>query len=322
MRHASMPFFRTLVFSAFFALMSTGCFAAEVYPDKVISLIVPFEAGAGVDTIARVVGKYAPKYLGQNIVIINKPGAGGQSGWNALMREPADGYTIAVTVIPNIVFQPLLRDAKSSGYTFADFAHLATLCVIPTALAVGKDSPYTTLEAFLQAAKAKKRGITLGIPAVRSDPHALALMLARQQGLEFNIIPESGGAAMLKGLMGGHIDAVMSNLVFLTQNTDNMRLLAISAAQRSPLNPDVPTFKESGVDIVSVLTRGFAVRQGTPEPVLRHLRDGFAQLAQDPDFLKDMKTISSEVTYLDAEATRIMGEKLMKQPWLIEAFKK
>lgn len=315
-------FFIAIIMMLSFTFTMKDCMAAsKQYPQKSVTCVVTFPAGAGVDSIARVVAKYFPKYFnGQSLIVVNKPGAGGQTGWNSILREKKDGYTITVTVVPNIVFQPLLRGKRSSGYQTDDFEHIATLTVVPDALIVKNESQFKTIQDFIKFAQSSERPLTVGIPAVKSGPHVLLLALEQEAKVKFNIIPEAGSAPMIKNILGGHLDAMAANLAIGLQNP-NIRPLAISAENRVPTAQNIPTFKECGYDIVEELTRTFSVAKGVPQEIVAILRDGFSRMAKDPDFVHDLKTIDVDLVYLDHVQTQKMIDGILEnKDWLQEVF--
>lgn len=296
---------------------------AKDYPAKPIKVIVGFKAGGGVDTFTRTVGRYAEKYFGEKFVIMNKPGAGGQIGWNSLAQSKPDGYTLAATVIPNIILQPRLRGEGTPGYETSDLVHIGTVCQIPTAVFTSlENDKFKTMADVISYAKDNPGKISAGLAAVKSGPHALALMIEKQQEIDLNIIPSGGGAPLFKQVLGGHVDLMMANAMFAVKNKDTLRCLGVASSKPFSLAPDVPTFKSQGIEVVDFLTRGLAAPKGTPKEIVEHLRDGLQKMTEDEEFINDLRKVGLAVDYMSGEETeKYIDTFLQEKSWVIESFK-
>ena len=202
-------------------------------------------AGSPADVMARQVAQYARKYVGQPMVVVNKPGGGGGIMFAALIAEPADGYTIAsVTAAQSLLYRESLRK----------ISHLITLSSLPMykkthyCLAVKADSPFKTLQDMIEYAKKNPR-LKIGGQGTASALHLMVLLLAEESGIRISWVPFGGGAESVTNLLGNHVPVI--NTVPATVNqyieAGQIRVLAISGDQRLPHLKNVPTLKDSGL---------------------------------------------------------------------------
>lgn len=267
----------------------------ESYPQKDIAVIIPFTPGGASDVQARIVEKYFKKEFGVNMIITYKEGADGEIGFSEIAKANPDGYTIGCINIPHIVLQPLARETE---FTYNDFAFIGQMVNDPQVIAVMKDSKYNTLQELLDDARANPRKITLGNVGTFSGHHIASLDLMNLTGAEFTLVPYKGSAEQIVALQGRHIQAIMGNLNDVMRELDKYKLLAISTEERHPLAPEIPTFKEQGLDLISGITRVWAAPRGIDPEILATLRKGFENIAKTPDYLEDMKQIGQPEEWL------------------------
>jgi tripartite-type tricarboxylate transporter receptor subunit TctC len=293
-------------FAAAMLLVLTGTAQgkADEYPSKEIQIIVGFNAGGGVDAISRIVAKHAPKYWGTDAVIVNKPGGGGSIAWNTLLRGKADGYTLAAGVIPNIIYQPAVRSADTPGYQTDDLIQIGTVSRIPSAIFVRQDSKWNTLADFLADAKAEPGKLSMGVIGPNTVTDGLRVLVEQAADVKFQRVVFKGGAPMSKQLLGGHIDAMVSNAMFAITMEDKLRPLGVASLKPFPLAPDAPTFAGQGYKLEDYVWRGIVAPKGTPEDRVAHLRAGLSKMVQDPEFLEDMKKAGIFTDFVDPEETR------------------
>ena len=180
--------------------------AAAGYPKKPISVVVGWGAGGGVDTFTRIVGKYAPEYLGQRFVVTNKKGGAGLIAINGVLRKKADGYSLAAAMLPNMIYQPILKKKDSESYELSDLIQLGTPVQIPSAFHVRKDSKFKTLKDIIDYAKANPGKLKVGTNGIYSGGHGLVLMFMKAAGVKVTPVHYNSGAKQIKGLLGGEID--------------------------------------------------------------------------------------------------------------------
>ena len=277
--------------------------ARAEFPDKPVTALVGYGAGGGTDTYTRVVGKYFPKYFGQNLVVINKKGNAGQIALNEMSKVKADGYMIGPIQVPAYVIQPRVRKPGQKGFTNDQFEFLGTHARIPGALIVRKDSPFQTLADLVKYAKANPKKLIASVAGIGSSNHAFLARVEKLTGIQTTVVTYKGGGTILKALLGGEINVMAANAIWATRAKDETRTLAIASADRYSLNPDIPTFKEQGVDLIEYLTRTMVVPAGLPKDVLARLRKGMEDMSKDPDFVADMAKTGLVAHFMSAAET-------------------
>lgn len=256
-------------------VVSTGVQAAA-FPDRAISLVVPYPPGGTTDIAARTVAHAMEKELGQTIIIENRPGAGGNIGMAYVAKAKPDGYTIGMgTVgtqsINQFLYENMHFDADK------DFSPIALVLTTPNVIVVRNDSEIKTVADLIAAAKAAKTQISYASPGVGSSVHLTGAYLEQIAGIDMLHVPYKGVAESMPGLIGGQVDILLDNLpssLAQLQDGSKVRAVAVTSAERSPALPDVPTIAESGVDDVDVVA-WFALYApaGTPSETMSVLID-------------------------------------------------
>jgi tripartite-type tricarboxylate transporter receptor subunit TctC len=257
--------------------------AAQSYPDRPITMIVAFAAGGGTDTAARTLARFMEKDLGQPVVVVNRPGAGGEIGWAELARAKPDGSTIGFTNTPNIVTVPIERQAR---FRLEDFAPIANIVDDPGGIWVLADSPHATLADLLAAARRAPGTLGYGTTGVGSDDHLAMLALERATGTSFLHIPFGGSSQVRTALLSKQLPIGVVNMAegVADWRQGILRPLAQLGPARWPVTPDVPTMRELGFDVVEGSMRGIAAPAGVPRPVLDRLAQAVRRAVADPEF--------------------------------------
>lgn len=298
---------RMIIYLAAILLLTTlalaGCGKKEAgpagkYPEKPINLIIAFTAGGSSDVQARIVDKYWKQEFGQNLAFQFKVGAGGQVGFTELAKSPADGYTIGGVNVPHLVLQALSPQATFSK---DDFIMIAQVVNDPLVVAVRKESNIKNLPQLISEAKAREGKLTLGIVGTYTGHHVAALKFMDLTGTKFSLVTFQGAADQNVALLGGHIDVMVGNLNDVMRDIDKFTLLGLAAEKRHPYVKDVPTFREQQLEFVADIRRGFAVPKKTDPAVVKRLREGFARIAANKDYLADMEKIGQPSEYLSGE---------------------
>jgi len=268
------------------ALAAVPAAQAQSFPSRPVELVVPFAAGGGTDALARAMSDASRKHFPQPIVILNKPGAAGGIGLTEVARSAPDGYKLAL-VTADMVIIPHLGLTKT---TYESFTPIIQLNADPSAITVAADSPYNTIEEFLEAARAKPETMQLGNAGVGSIWHLAAAALEDKTGVKFNHIPFTGGNPAVLALLGGHIDAVAVSPAEVIQyvKAGKLKTLAVMADQRVKGFENVPTLKERKIDLSIGTWRGIAAPKGTPQPVLDTLGEAFRKAAAEDSLKKFM----------------------------------
>jgi len=273
------------------------------YPTKSIDYIIPFNPGGQSDITAQYQKDGLMKALGANIIIKYQPGAGGAVAWSNLVKANPDGYTICGNNIPHIIIQPLVRE--NAGYQTEQLEPVYMFETTPIGLAVLKESKFQTLEQFLDYAKAHPEEITVGGSGTHSGHHLAFLQLQKLTGVKLTYIPSTGAAPSVANFLGGHTMALFANSNDLVQHSDKIRILAMGTEKRfGPHLPDVPTFKELGINMTAGIDRGVCVPPGTPEDIIRTLERAFDQVCKSEAFVSKMEELGFLVQHLKAEQFR------------------
>jgi len=246
------------------------------FPEKPVTYTIPFNPGGESDITARLQEPELEKDLGVAVNVTHKPGGGGAVAWSDFQRtaEP-DGYSLVGVNIPHIIGQPLIR--KEAGYETDGFKIIMWFHFTPNALVVSKDSPFKTLDDFIQFAKDKPFVATVGGSGTYSANHLETIRFMKEAGIDLTYVPYTGTGPVIPALMGGHLKAAMTYTPVSVNYKDKFTTLAVAAEERVPAMPDVPTFRELGYDIVGGAFRGVAAPVGTPQPVVDRLAKAFTE---------------------------------------------
>ena len=280
------------------ALVGTMALAAGAawaeYPEKSIEVIVGFDAGGGTDVMARTAAPFIEKYLGEgaSLVVKNVPGASGQIGVTEVAGSKPDGYTIGTYNLPGMMARTLDR---KTDYNADSFTYLANVVNDPNVIVTSKASGLDTFDKLLEAAKADAGAITVGMSSLGGDDHFMLNKLQGLTGTEFTIVPFKGSAPARTALMGGHVAMGILNISEVAEFQDQINVLGVAQAERSEYAPDVPTFKEQGLDLENGSLRGFVAPAGLPAEVEAKLLDAFNKLATDKEFAAAMAATANPV---------------------------
>lgn len=278
--------------------------------DKAVKIVLGFPAGATSDLLSRLIAEHMRQTLGQPVIVENKPGAGGQIANESVKGAAADGATLLMTPVATMSIYPHSYAGQLRYDPFKDFEPLAHLSDFQLSLGVSAKIPANTLAQYV--ALVKKEPKTYGFyasAAAGSIPHFLGVMFARTAAIELTHVPYKGTAAVLQALAGGEIAAattLAADIGTLVRG-GKARLLAVSGAKRDPAFPDVPTFRESGYDMVGTGWYGLFAPAGTPGAVRERLSKAAIAAVRDASVNKRMADIGLEPTgHGPDELARIM----------------
>ena len=303
-------------------VMPTLAGAQGKYPTKAIELVVPFAAGGSTDVLARLVAKYAPKYFDKPLVVVNKPGGGGITGTEGVVRSKPDGYSLFVgygsghdLVTPH--FQKMPYD------TFNDLVSVCRLSIHSIVIIIRGDAPYKTMKELVEWGK-KKPQVTASVSTKAGSVDITFQAVAKATGLKLVTIPFRGGAESVTAIVGGQTDCGGNHPSEVISHIKAKRLIPIAVAleNRDPAIPDVPTFKELGYNVVAVgSVKGVAAPKGTPPEVVRYLAERFKKVCDDPEFIKSMKDIGQPVMYQGSqEFAKFMKDGFAQYGQMIKEF--
>ncbi len=310
----SSKFLRSL---ALLLSVQVALLQAQSFPDKPIKILVGAPAGAGQDVEARQFAAQLALELRQPVIIENKPGFSGMLALQALSKSPADGYTLASATIGNAAAHPRLYDRPLYSVE-KDFAPISLLGEHPWVLYVNSNLPVRNLAEFVVLAQSKPGKINYASTGVGSFQHITMEWFQKLSGTKLNHVPY-GASNWQTDLLAGTVDVAFWPLVTMTDHVKSgkLRALAISAHQRSPLLPDVPTFAEARFPEFSVRAWfGLTAPAGIPAPVLKRLSEASARAAQSQPFRDFVSknglvavggTSGEFARYLNAEQARWRG---------------
>ena len=263
-----------------------------------LELIVAATAGSGADITARLVAEGLESELeGTSIQTINRPGAGIQIGVQAIVDARADGSIFGLISLPTAVTLTL-DEERQVDFDRDSFAPLGNYAYDPGALAVTTDSPYETLEEFLDSGPR-----TIGVAGARGREHLDVVALQKESGADLTPVFHDDSGLALNSLLGGHIDAVEGSVGdFLTQiESGRVRILTVFDDEPSAFAPDVPTAASVGIEYTSGTSRGFAFPAGTPDECVSLLSDALGAVAEKPESKEAINDMGLELRYMNAE---------------------
>jgi len=275
------------------ALAASPSFAQSGWPaTRPIEVFVGFSAGGGVDVMARAVAPFLSNLLpGARFVIVNRPGAGGQLGHEAAANAAADGFALGATTMPGLVSHPIERPVR---YRVAELTYLANVVDDPCALFVRPESPYRNLSDLVAAARGRPEVVTYGLTGVGSDDHLTMFRFEAATGARLTHVPFPGIGQMLPQVFNGAVDIAAMNvseaLPFLREG--RLRGLGQASTTRWPGMPDLPTYREQGVDVLGSASRGFIAPPGLPEEITQRLVAAFGAMLTDPAFIREAERLS------------------------------
>ncbi len=281
---------------------------AQPFPDKTIQYIIPFPAAGESDLVARLQADLSAKKYKQAMVVMNRAGAGGALVWSSLNSYPTDGTAVVGVNIPHIILQPLQDGIqfKTDDINAIYYYHFT-----PDALMVSADSPYKTYQEFVAAAKKDPGKMSLAGSGQYSANHMAVERLNKLAEIKISYIPFKGTGDLITALIGMHVDGAMGYLPLAIQQKSKVRTLAIATEKRNPALPDVPTFKELGLNWVDGAYRGVAVPKNTPLTIQQKLSDYFGLLNSDPEIRKKLEDAGFVIVDIPlAKIPAFMKEKI------------
>jgi putative tricarboxylic transport membrane protein len=283
------------------ASQSGGDKKASDYPNKPITIVVPFSAGGSGDIMTREVAKLAEKEFGKTVIVENKEGGSGAIALNYALGKPADGYTI----LNHSSTLPLTMASGEIPFEAKDIQPVATMVSNYQVLAVPKDSPFKTFEDFVDFAKKNPGKLNVVSSQTYGTTHIFSLKIMEGADINFNYIAYDGGSEALTRILGGNGDAITSSGEVVQQQVESgdLRLLGVSSAERLPTHPDVPTFKELGISSIDdeLIWRAYFVKPGTPKEVVEKITEVLRKVSEDPEFKEYAKKTNQDIYFKTGE---------------------
>jgi len=284
--------------------------SAQAWPTRVVRIIVGFPPGGGADATARIAAARLSEIWGQQVIVENKGGAGGNIAHDAAAHAAPDGYTILFSP-SSLPIMPLLYPSLNYD-PIADFASVSTLGKYPNLIVVSKDSSTQSLKEFIDKAKANPGKVTFATPGIGTTPHFTAELFKKMADIDITHVPYRGVAAgAMSDLLTNRIDSMFNTTGSLLQavRSGQVRGLAQSTPARSPLAPELPTFAEAGVPGLNVSSwYGLFVPAKTPPDIVKKMHDDTAKMLTEPETKKKYEVLGIEA----ASATADQMAALMK----------
>lgn len=290
--------------AAIVAAFSSAPVHAQDFPSKPITLIVPFAPGASADGIARIVGREISQMLGQPVVVENKPGAGGALGLQTVAKSAPDGYTIGLGATGAIAVNPHLPDAPPLKPQ-QDLLPLAKLADIPLVFVTSAKSGYGNLQAFLNAARKTKGGLSYGNAGQYTSQHLSGELLASMSQVPMVAVPYRGSGPAVTDLLGDMVPAAMVDLTSAYPHVKAGKLVAlgVTSLQRSKVAPEIPTLAEEGVAGYSAPAwMGLFLPAKTPANVQTRLSSAIEKAMATPAVQSQIQALAAEPAYMDSPA--------------------
>jgi len=299
------------------AIALPGWARAQAYPSRPIRYICPWPAGGSTDAVIRSLSESASKTLGVQIIVDNKPGAGGMLGAAELARAAPDGYTVGQ--LPHGVFR-IPHMQKTTFDTTKDFTWIACLTGYTFGLVVPADSPFKSIKDVVDYAKANPGKFSYGSTGTGTSPHLAVEEFAQRAGITLNHVPFKGNADNMQAILGGHTMAASDATGWAPHvNSGKLRLLATYGSKRTKSWPSVPTLDELGFKTVSDSPFGVCGPKGMDPAVAQRLHDAFKKTLEDPAVLSTLDNFSQTVIYMDTPTyTRWAAETFVAEKATIE----
>ena len=307
----------------FLLLFSIKTQAQEFPQRNPLEITVLFPAGSSADVTARMLAEGMSKALGQRVLVVNRPGAGGAIGYRYVAAQKPDGYAL----VWNSNSISTTFHSGQLDFNYQAFDAVARVLVESVVIAVRSDAKWKTLPDFVADAKARPKGISVGHSGIGSHTHISLAALFAATGVQVNEVPY-GAAQVVPNLLGGHVDAVVQLPAALSApvKQGQVRLLAALIPNRDPALPEVPTAKEQGIDVSLEAWRGIAVPRGTPRNIVSAIEKSIKATVESAEFTKGSENLGVRPAFLgadeftslisreDAELSRLMQQIGLKKP--------
>jgi len=267
---------------------------AEAYPTRPVHWIVSFTAGGPNDTVARIIGQYLSEHLGQQFVIENRLGAGGNIGMAAVLSSPPDGYTIGFAA-PNNAINASLYEKLPFDF-IRDSVPVAGTMLLTNVMVVHPDVPAKTVAEFIAYAKANPGKVNMASSGSGTSVHMSGELFKAMTGIDMQHVPYRGSAPALQDLLTNRVQVIFDNLPGSISHikAGTLRALGVTAGKRSPALPDVPTIGETVPGYEAVVWYGIVAPKGTPPEIVATLNKAVNEVLADPKLKARLAELGGE----------------------------
>ena len=277
-------------------------FAAEPFPSRTIEIIVPFDPGGGIDLMARTLAPKMSEFLGQPVVVINKPGASGTVGTALACTKKPDGYTL-ISISPSpILFAPFIQ--KLEYHSLKDFTYIAGVMAQAQAIVVKPDAPWKNFQEFLDDAKKNPGKIKYSSSGVYGFGHVYMENIGKDRGINWTHVPFKGDATQIPAILGGHVMVSTIGAAWVPHAKEGrLRPLAFLTEKRFSEFPDVPILSEFGFNYYmgAASLNGLGAPKGLPDEILKKLEDAIRVAAESPKFKEAAKVVSHDIFFQNSK---------------------
>ncbi len=299
------------IFGAALAMMLalTGSAGAAGFPDRQITMIIPFAAGGPTDVLGRIMAQRMGEILKQTVIVENIGGAGGMTGGKRAATASPDGYTMLLgTVGTQAQGQTLYKKPLYNAVT--DFAPVGLIAEVPIALLVRKDLPAKDLKEFVAYAKANQAKMQFGSAGAGSATHLGCVVLNTAMGTNITHVPYKGTGPAMQDLVAGRIDFLCEIISTAKPQIDGgtVRALAIMTAERSPVLPNLATTREQGLDVQAYTWNALFAPKGTPADVVKKLNDAMVAAMETPAVKDRLQAIGAQIVAPDRRTPAYLGK--------------
>ena len=298
------------------ALLGSSSISAQTdnYPNRPIKLVIPYAAGGGSDTVARIMSPHLKNILNQPIIIENKGGVGSTIGTDSVAKSEPDGYTLllntdVIAIMPSL-FKKLNFDPQK------DFAPISFITSAPIVLAANPEFPVNSVKELIALAKKNPGQVSLATPGAGSPQDLASILFAHKAQIKFNSIPSKGNGPAVVDILAGHVNIGMFTLSTVKEyaKTGKLKILAVISSKRTPLAPEIISLTEAGLPDVEVSSRYLILAPAkTPKDIVLKLEKDFAKLVENKNYQSELLNLGFEaISTSSAETTEILNKENSK----------
>ncbi len=285
------------------------CTAQSKYPEKPITILVPLSAGGTADLFIRTIAPYMEEYLGQPLIIINRPGSGGALAISSVYGAKPDGYTMSFANLPTLVTIPQMREVT---YNPEELVYVASPMIYEYILFVKDDAPWNTLEDFIAAARQAPDTLTYSTPGNGTTNHLAIEWLSKREGIQMRPVPFPGNPQSISAVLGGHVSAVNASTAAAVSSYQAglLKPLVVLSEKRIALVPETMTLKDKGYDFYQYSNLGAVFPPNTPEEFRKKMEDAIRHAVEQKDVQEKVaKELFITIDFKDGSAYRAKCEE-------------